>query len=83
MQFATVQEFPLDPFTGFQADRRSQGQREINIQPGRLALGPNGLNLQCIFSLHIKIIAYGLPFLESPESLLIRRTYERFTASCG
>ena len=46
VQFAAVEQFPLDFLAGFQADGRRQGQREVDIQTGLLALGTDGLNLQ-------------------------------------
>jgi hypothetical protein len=41
--FAVIQQFPLHFFAGFHADRRRQGQGEINIGPPLLILGADGL----------------------------------------
>jgi hypothetical protein len=48
MQFASVQQFPLNEFTGLQLDGRREGLREVNIEFGRLAFGSDCLNFQWI-----------------------------------
>jgi len=46
VQFASVQQFPLDGFTGFQSDGRGQGQRNVDIKSRLLAFGTNRLHFQ-------------------------------------
>lgn len=48
MQFAPIQQFPLDFFAWFQADGRGQRQRKIDVETGLLFAGTNGLNFQWI-----------------------------------
>lgn len=48
MQFASVQQFPLDEFTGLQVDGRCKGLGEVDIKLGRLTFGADRLNFQRI-----------------------------------
>ena len=44
VQFRAIEQFPLDFFTGLQADGRRQRQGKIDVEPGLLAFGADGLN---------------------------------------
>ncbi len=44
VEFAAVEQLPLDFITGLQADGGGQGQREIDIKPGLLVFGTDRLN---------------------------------------
>jgi hypothetical protein len=44
VKFAPVQQFPLDGFTGLHSDGGSQGDGEVDVEPGGGALGANGLH---------------------------------------
>ena len=54
VEFAAVEQLPLDFITGLQADGGGQGQREIDIKSGLLVLGADGLNFQwiCCWTFH-------------------------------
>jgi hypothetical protein len=43
-KFSAIEQFPLDFFTGLQADGRRQEQGKIDIELGLLAFGADGLN---------------------------------------
>jgi hypothetical protein len=53
MQFATIQQFPLDLIARFQADGRGQGEGKTDVEPRLLALRTDGLNLERIGGLHL------------------------------
>jgi len=44
MQFAAIEQFPLDGFAGVESDGGSEGDGEVDVEPGRGALGSNGLH---------------------------------------
>jgi len=44
VQFAAVEQFPLDGFASLQPDGGSQRDGEIDVEAGRGALGANGLD---------------------------------------
>lgn len=60
MQFAAVEQFPLDFLAGLQADGGGERQREVDVESGLLALGADGLNFKRIFCLHGNKLAYRL-----------------------
>ena len=50
MQFAAVEQFPLDGFTSLQPDGGSQRDGEIDVEAGRGAFRSNRLDFQGIGS---------------------------------
>lgn len=52
MEFAAIQQFPLDFIAGLQTDRGGQGQGEADVEPGSLTTGTNGLNAQGVRHRH-------------------------------
>ena len=58
MKLASIQQFPLNRFTGFDADSRSQCQRKTNIEPRLLAFGPDGLDSERIGHLHARMLQH-------------------------
>jgi hypothetical protein len=48
VEFASIQQFPLYGLARPQPNGRSQGQGEVDVEAGLLALGADGLNLQGI-----------------------------------
>jgi hypothetical protein len=44
MEFSPFEEFPLHFLSGFQSDGGGQGEREVDIEPGILAAGADGLD---------------------------------------
>ena len=44
VQFASIQEFPLDLFSRFQADGRGQRDGKIDVELGLLPFGADGLH---------------------------------------
>jgi hypothetical protein len=52
VQFASIEQFPLNPIARIETDGRRQGQRKTDIEPGLLALRTNRLYFQRIGGLH-------------------------------
>ena len=52
LKFAPVEQFPLDLFTGFQADGGGQCQREAHVEPWVLSARTDGLDAQWEGCLH-------------------------------
>ena len=48
VQFAPVQQFPLDLVAGLEANGGGQGQWKTHVEPGLLSFGADGLDLQRI-----------------------------------
>ena len=48
VQFAPIQQLPLELIAGVEPDGSGQRQRESHIEPGLLALRTDGLDLQRI-----------------------------------
>ena len=44
VEFAAVEQFPLDGFASLHSDGGSQRDGEVDLKPGRGALGANGLD---------------------------------------
>ena len=53
MQFATIQQLPLDLIARFEADGRGQGEGKTDVEPRLLALGTDRLNLERAGRLHL------------------------------
>jgi len=60
MQFATVEQFPLDLVARLQADGGGQREGEIDVEARLLSLGTDGLDFERIFCLHSMKLAYRL-----------------------
>jgi hypothetical protein len=52
MEFASIQQFPLDGFATFQAKGGGQSQGKADVKAGLFALRTHGLNFQRIGRLH-------------------------------
>src|SRR6266481_6479573 len=52
MQFGAVEQFPLDGFSGFQANGCGQGEGKTDIEAGLLSPRTNRLDFQGIGDLH-------------------------------
>ena len=59
-EFASAEEFPLDFFSGLQADGSGQRHGDVDIGPRLLPLGADCLNFDRIMNLRIHGIAYKL-----------------------
>jgi hypothetical protein len=46
VEFASVQEFPLDVFAGLEADGRRQRDGEVDVEFWFLSFGSDGLNFE-------------------------------------
>ena len=65
MEFAPVEQLPLDLFAGLQTDGHSQTEGKAHIESGILPFGADGLHPQRIgeghFFLHQSVVFAGHP----------------------